>query len=88
MLYHSGYELSEAVSDTALEKIGFQITYDVGGTWNTTYSFESGSRLNYTVDDSVSVNNGVYKAECNISSSYTGALPLTVRIYRPYIIVS
>lgn len=87
MLYHSGYELSETVSDAALEKVGFQTTYDAGGNWNTTYSFESGSRLNYTVDDSGSVNNGVRKAECNVSSSYTGALPLTVRIYRPYITI-
>ncbi len=86
-LYHSGVEYSSTLNDTNKTKIGFQITYDVNGTWETTYGFESGSTLNCTVDDSQSGRTG-YKVECNTSSSYGGTLPITVRLKKPYLIVT
>lgn len=82
-LYHSGYELSSQLDSTALSKIGF----NNGSLYSTSYTFESGRQLYYSIDDTGSTNNGVYKIECNVSSSYSGSLPLTVRLYRPYVIV-
>lgn len=82
-LYHSGYELSEELNSTALSKVGF----NNGSLYSTAYTLESGQRLYYSIDDTGSVNNGAYKIECNVSSSYSGPTPLTVRLYRPYIII-
>lgn len=82
-LYHSGYELSSQLDSTALAKVGF----NNGSVGSTSYTFESGQQLYYSIDDTGSTNNGVYKIECNVSSSYSGSLPLTVRLYRPYIII-
>ena len=86
-LYHSGVEYSSTLSDANKTKIGFQITYDTNGTWVTTYGFDSGSILNCTLDDSQSGRTG-YKVECNTSSSYNGTLPITVRLKKPYLIVT
>lgn len=82
-LYHSGYELSSELDSTALSKVGF----NNGSLYSTSYTLESGQQLYYSIDDTGSVNNGVYKIECNVSSSYSGPTPLTVRLYRPYIII-
>lgn len=82
-LYHSGYELSSELNSTALSKIGF----NNGSLYNTSYTLESGQRLYYSLDDTGSANNGVYKIDCNVSSSYSGQLPITVRIKNPYIVL-
>ena len=82
-LYHSGYELSSELDSTALSKIGF----NNGSLYGTAYTLESGQQLYYSLDDTGSANNGVYKIECNVSSSYSGQLPITVRIKNPYIVI-
>ena len=82
-LYHSGYELSSELDSTALSKIGF----NNGSLYSTAYTLESGQQLYYSLDDTGSANNGVYKIECNVSSSYSGQLPITVRIKNPYIVI-
>lgn len=82
-LYHSGYELSSELDSTALSKIGF----NNGSLYSTAYTLESGQQLYYSLDDTGSANNGIYKIECNVSSSYSGQLPITVRIKNPYIIL-
>ena len=86
-LYHSGVEYSTTIDETYLSKIGFQIKYDAGGTWATSYSFESGSLLTYSIDDTGSGKSG-YKIECNTSSSYAGPLPVTIRLKNPYLIIA
>ena len=88
MLYHDGVELSATLDSTAASKVGFQTLYiQSGGTQTTTYSFESGSQLTYALDDTESIHHGKYTIQCNTSSSYAGAIPLTVRLKNPRIVL-
>lgn len=88
MLYHDGVEMSASLNSTALSKVGFQTLYiQSGGTQTTTYSFESGSQLTYAIDDTGSIHEGKYTIQCNTSSSYAGALPLTVRLKNPRVVL-